>query len=860
MIELKPIYSNIPSGKYHSVLMTSYSINLYYWNIQLLQTLSKKGINFVSAIVDADCLSEQLLKFSKAFTNRKPLEFSLHGYKLKGAFHPKIQFYVGRDSVMALIGSGNLTICGHGRNMEVWTPVVADSPASPTYPFVREVWQYLKSLYRNLGDEAENIIKSVEENCELLQTDFHQNDAEHLIDEYSSIRLFTNERSNIFSQCVDWIADDQIEEITVMSPFYDSRAELIKTLYEQFHPARMNVIIEDDFGAVPLIKYIPDYVNLFKWDSIRPEGKYQKYYHAKCIFFKGKNYNYVLCGSSNASVAAFGLPGVPSANHEASVGYKSSIVDYLEETGFNLTDPVNRTELKENNSREDKPSDIKPSIWIKEASYDDGRYNIKIDSPVCIKDAKVIFFSGDRLTSSTHIEVIVEGNNNLNGLLNGIINPLYVEVQDSDGNVISNRQFVIPSYSMILNEPSPESLNYRRRCREIEAGQFISGSVLRFIEQVLSDTEGNMKLKSIPSESTKKDKSNEKGYVFDSLEDYLYDDGTGITGDVRSRKNGASAMRSTLLFDSMISYISRSSKEKEDEGFDDEETEDIRKSVGKENRPRTSVIEGLKPKSADDVTKRIIKMFDAYLTYLHSHSGPNNKAITISRMNELKRYMAAMFFIHRLLSFRYTLEAKPGEYYPLLKIAFSQINRTTITEYLFRIVNAFSTFIFQNELNDNDSSLVAEKVNSYRRNAFELTLAVMSVCDWLNEGNNDYSCIAEWHKEQTLKNIGKALGYDYSIVPNVIKQMDRAIQELPFFDATCIQRYADNNMKLLHSENGDCVWTKPFGYVKLSLNENGKTATPCTMFCDWNKTRKWFAPDYAYMLADGRILPIRPQN
>ena len=135
MISQRELIKEIPSGRFHSALMTSFSINLYYWEIQLLRSLAGKGINFVSALVDSDCLSEQLLKYSQAFSGKKPLDFSLHGYKMKGAFHPKIQFYAGRESVLALVGSGNLTIMGHGRNLEVWCPVLVDNIKSPAYPF-----------------------------------------------------------------------------------------------------------------------------------------------------------------------------------------------------------------------------------------------------------------------------------------------------------------------------------------------------------------------------------------------------------------------------------------------------------------------------------------------------------------------------------------------------------------------------------------------------------------------------------------------------------------------------------------------------------------------------------------------------
>ena len=240
MIEQIELIKNIPAGKFHSALMTSFSINLYYWEMQLLKNLSGKGINYVSAIVDSDCLSDQLLKFSKAFHGKKPMEFSLHGYKSNGAFHPKIQFYAGNENVLVLIGSGNLTISGHGKNMEVWTPVMINSTDSPAYPFVRDVWNYLTKIYEGLGYEACNIIRTIKENCNLLQDEYTANKAEHRIDSDCIIRLFTDGEKALFQQCEEWIGEERIKAITILSPFYDSRAELVNALYKRFAPESIN--------------------------------------------------------------------------------------------------------------------------------------------------------------------------------------------------------------------------------------------------------------------------------------------------------------------------------------------------------------------------------------------------------------------------------------------------------------------------------------------------------------------------------------------------------------------------------------------------------------------------------------------
>jgi hypothetical protein len=107
---------------------------------------------------------------------------------------------------------------------------MVESIDSPSYPFIRNVWSYLKDLYQGLGEEADNIIYSIEANCDLLKNDYNEPAAEHFIGE-ESIRFFTNQSTSLYNQCTEWIGNDTIKTITVMSPFYDSKAELIKALF-----------------------------------------------------------------------------------------------------------------------------------------------------------------------------------------------------------------------------------------------------------------------------------------------------------------------------------------------------------------------------------------------------------------------------------------------------------------------------------------------------------------------------------------------------------------------------------------------------------------------------------------------------
>ena len=54
------IFEEIQGGnKYHSAIFTTFSFNMYYWDIQVIKELRSKGIEHISALIDEQCLSEQ---------------------------------------------------------------------------------------------------------------------------------------------------------------------------------------------------------------------------------------------------------------------------------------------------------------------------------------------------------------------------------------------------------------------------------------------------------------------------------------------------------------------------------------------------------------------------------------------------------------------------------------------------------------------------------------------------------------------------------------------------------------------------------------------------------------------------------
>lgn len=864
MINQRELIKEIPSGRFHSALMTSFSINLYYWEIQLLRSLAGKGINFVSALVDSDCLSEQLLKYYQAFSGRKPLDFSLHGYKMKGAFHPKIQFYAGRESVLALIGSGNLTIMGHGRNLEVWCPVLVDNIKSPAYPFVRNVWSYLKGLYQELGPEAENIIRSIEENCAILRVEFDGEEVEHFIGD-ESIRFFTNQATSLFSQCDEWIGDEKIKAITVMSPFYDDKAELVKALYNRYKPKEIRLIIEDGFGVLPKRKSIPEYVKLYKWNDIKKAlgVKYQDFFHSKCFFFEGEQNHYMLCGSANASVAAFGLQGVEPSNHEACVGFKSKTTNYFKLTGFSLEYPVNADDIDAMVGTQDATKKHVPQIlWIKEASYIYDNFYLTIENKGDETDASITFYAGNRtplLSIDRHIKVETE---TINGRFKDAINPLYVEITNKKGELISNRQFMIPTEVLEINNPSPESEYKRKRYREIEAGNFVNGEMLRFIESVLNSTETKLAFKGDTKTASDKVIEYADGFTFNSVEEYLKDDGSGITGERSLKKGEKTVAQSTMLFDSMISYISRSFKEKEDDDIDEEETEDANKSSGRD-KPKSQKASCRTSKNARETSDRIIKMFDRYIENLERVAlSDKREKNTISLLEALKQYMAALFFLYRTFSYRYTIENENSTEYTLIELPWSTSNKKTATEYIYRITSLFGLYVMKSSILGEDNKFIKQRIVDYKQYAFELSMALFSICDCLNEGNEDYQSLIKY-KALALLNIKDSLYVDAELqtADRVFHRLDRTLQEMDEFDKSRMQQYIDNNIALFKDYSKFCPTMNYqkndlFGYVDLKPL-NVKVALLCTMACGYNTDRHEYCPNYGYVYKLERTLQLK---
>ncbi|MCF6312916.1 MAG: hypothetical protein L3J39_10745 [Verrucomicrobiales bacterium] len=109
--------SIITEGEWDRALFTTYALSLSFFETQLLKEgLSKGGCRDIQLVADVDGYEMSL---SERQSHRVGNEYRLLPAALdNGVFHPKISYLSGKEDDVLLVGSGNLTFGGYGRNVE----------------------------------------------------------------------------------------------------------------------------------------------------------------------------------------------------------------------------------------------------------------------------------------------------------------------------------------------------------------------------------------------------------------------------------------------------------------------------------------------------------------------------------------------------------------------------------------------------------------------------------------------------------------------------------------------------------------------------------------------------------------------
>ena len=134
---------------YHSAILTTFSFDPVFFEKYYMPQLRRRGIRNVILLVDAgryDAVMQSEEGF--AFT-KKDYAIVRMDNNLGGVFHPKISLFAGKNKVMAIVGSGNLTYSGIAYNDELWGAFCIEDAQTPQAPLLKNIWEYLNKLILN---------------------------------------------------------------------------------------------------------------------------------------------------------------------------------------------------------------------------------------------------------------------------------------------------------------------------------------------------------------------------------------------------------------------------------------------------------------------------------------------------------------------------------------------------------------------------------------------------------------------------------------------------------------------------------------------------------------------------------------
>lgn len=496
-MEEKKIYHEIPGGrnKFHSAIFTTYSFNFHHFEYQTLKTLKQKWVINVGLLVDSQKLDE-VLGFSSGGLKQLTKSYSINGVHSKGAFHPKINFLIGEGHLLMVLGSGNLTPGGQGKNHETFSALYANSKDEKLVPLLNEAYNYIKQISKEVNGFSRNrILNTIPSNCSLLNNHVLEKHTFYKADSDLQIALLYNDESSIYSQISSLVPTKEIKRIRVLSPYFDNNGQLIENFLIDFPKADIEIYLSDEYSLPPVEFKENGRVKFYDWkDTKRAKKglsnseKYNRKLHSKLFQFDTDTQSFFTLGSANATIAAFGSNNSRGINEEFNLLYKSKPRDFFKEMGVSGKKRIELIHLK----RDEISFDSSPETLTKNkrainiTSCDLENHTLKITLKILSKTENCsIFICNDIGESQLKENIKLEPNIRIELseelLSRGIA---FVQIESKDGKLISNKQVINFTKYLFETDPSKENRTIRAFRHAIEIGKANEFELLELLNKI----------------------------------------------------------------------------------------------------------------------------------------------------------------------------------------------------------------------------------------------------------------------------------------------------------------------------------------------------------------------------------------
>ena len=290
-------------GNWENVLILTFGANLPFFENSLWRQFRNRCRNKI-LLVDHNQFLEACQLYADnglvRFLNQK---YIADGISIPMSAHAKLILLTNSEKGKMLVGSGNLNIDGYASGGELFTGYEYDENNSENLVAFLAVWNFIEEMIerRYIGPVAIPYLRHLQKQTPWLfrAAPDIRNPVRH------------NLNSSFIDQLNDEVSGEPIEELWILSPFYDEKAQALKTLLEVFSPRKVKILVQPgrtSLDPVALEKVLSESHTAWKVHTCRLKDDHNStYVHAKLYLLKTKNRAICLQGSPNLSNAAIRL-------------------------------------------------------------------------------------------------------------------------------------------------------------------------------------------------------------------------------------------------------------------------------------------------------------------------------------------------------------------------------------------------------------------------------------------------------------------------------------------------------------------------------------------------------------------------
>ena len=315
----KTLLSLIQQAKPRRALFTTYTFSIFWFETFVLPTLRNCGCEQIDVLVDAReaCKSTGEATSLHAGNAYRVIPVYMDG---TGVFHPKLAYLQGAEHDQLVVSSANLTLAGHGKNLEV-----IDAVGSHKEPAVfGEFAGFLDALVRQheFAPENEAVLRSYQRRAQSLL------DTAGNIDEAGRtawlVHFLEQPAADQFAVLANRIR--RPEKLSVLSPYHSPSGEPVQNLAAAVRAASIRVGISAVTCHAPFDESMTCFTEPVEFVVADTEDAH-RFPHAKCFELEGENGVLVMTGSVNAT----------SQSLESTTNVETSLVRLLKESPFSWT-------------------------------------------------------------------------------------------------------------------------------------------------------------------------------------------------------------------------------------------------------------------------------------------------------------------------------------------------------------------------------------------------------------------------------------------------------------------------------------------------------------------------------------------